>query len=377
VGDGSVSSGIPALDRLLGGGIATGDNVVWFADRVQDLSPLCNGILDSDPSLTRRVVRLSREAFIPASGAGGDDVDVDVIEAFEPFPSPEQLEELILDQDIGRGDRIVVSSIHDLVTHWGAGTAVEFYTRTCPRLFDRGVIAYWLTERDLTGQSVLEGVERIAQCVFELRGDRLRIRKAEGRPLRVQGTVFGLSAAGEDLDLQEEHIVGRLGEGLRRLRTDRGLSQRQVARLARVTPAAISQTESGRRGLSLDTLVPLCESLGVGLDELLGIGRSPVPRLARHDHLEVDYGGTVPLFDDSDSGVRVHLVDLDSGGSGNPPIAHKGPELVIVATGLILVELGESAPVLRAGDALMVSDVAVQGWSNLADGPSRFFWVAL
>src|SRR3712207_7185016 len=41
------------------------------------------------------------------------------------------------------------------------------------------------------------------------------------------------------------------------------------SRLIDITPSAISQAESGRRGLSLDTLVTLTERLGVGLDQLL------------------------------------------------------------------------------------------------------------
>ena len=71
------------------------------------------------------------------------------------------------------------------------------------------------------------------------------------------------------------------------------------------------------------------------------------------------------------------LVELAPGGVGRPPHEHKGPELLLAAEGLVLVDLGASTPVLRAGDALMVSDVAVQGWSNLAEAPSRLFWVAV
>jgi len=150
----------------------------------------------------------------------------------------------------------------------------------------------------------------------------------------------------------------------------------ELAQRAGVTPAAISQAESGRRGLSLDTVVRLCESLDVGLDDLLGIGGRPSPWLARHDRVVPTPSGTVPLFDDADAGARVHHVHLGEGQRGRPPQPHKGPEVVAVATGLVLVDLGESTPVLRAGDAVMASDVVVQGWTNLADGPSTLFWIA-
>lgn len=367
-----VASGIPALDRLLEGGFEVGDNVVWIADRVADLEPYCEGLLVRGGPV-RRMVRLSSSAVRPPADPGG----VEVLGPSEPFPTPAELEAVLLAADVGAGAKVVISSLDDLVTHWGVRQAVDFYTHTCPRLFDRGAIAYWLASRDLSGPPVVDEVSRVAQCVLDVRPDRLRVRKAEGRPLRVQGATVKVAPGEGDAQADREHTAGRLGEGLRRLRMDRGLSQRQLAQLAGVTPAAISQAEAGRRGLSLDTLVPLCESLGVSLDDLLGIGSRASPWLARHDRVGVDLGGTVPLFDDADSGVRVHLVDLEPGGSGAPPVVHKGPELVMAASGLVLVELGSSTPVLRSGDALMVSDVAVSRWTNLAPGPSRLFWVAL
>ena len=56
-------------------------------------------------------------------------------------------------------------------------------------------------------------------------------------------------------------------------------------------------------------------------------------------------------------------------------MTHKGTELLVVAAGLVQVELGEAAPVMRAGDALLATRVAIEGWRNLAGEPARLFWV--
>lgn len=357
-----VPSGVPTLDSLLGGGLALGDNIVWVGTSWSDLAPFVDAF-EGSATGELRVIDTSHGADGPKG-------------ATSQTPTPKDLE-LDLLADLRPGDRVVVTSLDDLVTRWGAARAIEFYTRTCPRMFDRGAVAYWVATRDLSGAPVIDAVARVAQCVFEVRGGRLRVRKAEGRPLRVQGAVAEIDRADERLVLHREHVVGRLGEGLRRLRAARGLNQRQLAQLAGVTPAAISQTESGRRGLSLDTLVSLCDALGVGLDDILGIGRPPSPWLARHDRHRSRGTSSAPLFDDPSLGARVHLVDLEVGAAGRPPWEHKGPELLLAAEGLVLVDLGTSTPVLRAGDALMASDVAVQGWSNLAEVSSRLFWVAL
>lgn len=360
------SSGVPGLDELLGGGLAVGDNVVWVADRVGEVDQFSKAFL-AQPAPLRRSIHLSGEAFA-VSGVDARSLD--------PQPTPEELQSHLLGPEVGAGSRLVVCSLDDLVSRWGADTAVEFYKRTCPRLFERGAIAYWGATRGLCGAAVVDAVARIAQCVFDLRGGHLRVRKAEGRPLPVQGAVAELATDSGGLLLDKEHTSGRLGEGLRRLRSARGLSQRQLAEIAGVTPAAISQAESGRRGLSLDTLLPMCERLEIGLDDLLGIGRPPSTRVARHDRNGSDGSPSIRLFDDVDDPAKVHLVELAPGESGRPAQGHKGPEMVLVAEGLVLVDLGESSPVLRAGDALSATDVAVKEWTNLSVGPSRFFWVA-
>ena len=55
--------------------------------------------------------------------------------------------------------------------------------------------------------------------------------------------------------------------------------------------------------------------------------------------------------------------------------SHKGLEMILVADGLVLVDLGDQTPVMRAGDALMVRRVAIRGWENLRREPARLFWV--
>ncbi|MCZ7631627.1 MAG: helix-turn-helix transcriptional regulator [Microthrixaceae bacterium] len=285
------------------------------------------------------------------------------------------LESVILADDIGEGARVVVTALDDLMARFGAEATVEFYRRTCPNLFDRGAIAYWVGSRELVGATVAEGVTRVAQCVFELRDGRLRVLKAEGRSSWLQGAMVDLDLTGEVPVASREHAVGRLGEGLKRVRAERNLTQAQMAELAHVTPAAVSQAETGRRGLSLDTLVPLVEALGVGLDDLLGTGRRRGPFIARPDRRPTRSGSA--LFDDPVTGPLVHLVELEGEESRGVPVPTHGTELVLCAEGLVMVDLGETTPVLRAHDALMVTEESVLSFTNLASAPASVFWVAL
>jgi transcriptional regulator with XRE-family HTH domain len=173
---------------------------------------------------------------------------------------------------------------------------------------------------------------------------------------------------------EQEQALGRLGEGLRRLRQERHLTQVDLARIAGVTPSAISQAEAGHRGLSLDTLLLLAERSGISLDELLGVRSTGDYILARRDRLRPRQG-QVALLDDPDAGLRAYLVHLGPGERGTPPVFHKGVELVLVAAGLIQADIGTDAPVLRTGDAVLATRASVVGWRNLLSQPASLFWI--
>lgn len=66
-----------------------------------------------------------------------------------------------------------------------------------------------------------------------------------------------------------------LGKRLRSIRERRGLTQREAARLASMSPQQLWDIESGRVcNPSLRTLARLARAYGVGVDELVGPGRT-------------------------------------------------------------------------------------------------------
>lgn len=372
----TLATGIPTLDDLLGGGLLVGDNVVWLADERRATLPACRAFLGAGTG-RRRYVALG-SSTPPSDLSHG----VEVVRPSLPATpgDADELEALLVDVASDDDARIVVDGLDDLAARWGAPATVAFYRRVCPRLLDLGALAYWTGSREMLSQPTIDGITKIAQCVFDARGDRLRIVKAEGRSSRIQGALVELAHEADGTPrVVREHAVGRLGEGLRRIRRERNLTQGQLAALAGVTPAAISQAETGRRGLSLDTLVPLVERLGITLDDIVVGSPSTVDHvLVRHDRRRsaVASGpGPVALFDDPGEAVRSYLVTLGPEEGGTPSFAHKGLEMILVADGLVLVDLGDQTPVMRAGDALMVRRVPIRGWENLRREPARLFWV--
>jgi transcriptional regulator with XRE-family HTH domain len=268
---------------------------------------------------------------------------------------------------------VVIDGLSQFARRWGAAKAVAFFSRVCPRMFDLGAIAYWRAPRSDLGRAFIDQVTNVTQCVLEVVEGHLRVVKAEGRPASVQGRLLRLELKDGELRLEDERALGRLGRGLERVRRERNLHQSDLARLAGVTPSAISQAEAGRRGLSLDTLLLLSERLGMGLDELLASAPTGGYVLARHPRTAAD--AKVALLDDPKAGLRAYLVRLGPGESGAPDFLHKGVELVLVASGLVQLTIGDDTPVLRAGDVALATTVAVSGWRNLMNGPALLFWV--
>lgn len=69
-----------------------------------------------------------------------------------------------------------------------------------------------------------------------------------------------------------------LGERIRKLRTERRISQAQLADMIDRSPTFVSRLERGEKGPSLDTLVLIADSLHTSLDSLLENNRTTVLR---------------------------------------------------------------------------------------------------
>jgi transcriptional regulator with XRE-family HTH domain len=347
---------------------------VWVTDQQELFNQVEGALLDSTPSTERVLHVTGRETPAAVSKRLGARVDVIDARSRSPLSDAVVLEQTIVSEVRKGATRVVFDGIAPFANQWGLERAIGFFKRVCPRLFDLGAIAYWRVSRSKLGNPAIDEIRKVTQCVFELSPTQLRILKAEGHSALVQGRLFRVSVENDVIELRAERALGRLAEGLRALRSERSLSQADLARLAEVSPSAISQAEAGQRGLSLDTLLTLTGRVGIGLDSLLDNEASPDYTLARRDRGQA-LGESRFLLDDPGAGMRAYLVNLQAGEKGEPPFRHKGTELVLVGRGLVLVDLGESSPAMRAGDAILATKVPIISWRNLSPDASVLFWI--
>lgn len=366
------TTGVPELDDALGG-LFWGDNVVLDADDEEAVDPFVRAVLAA-PGFDHRAFVVLGDRTPSFLG------DADVVDARSgaDLDAPRPLLDAIARRCSAAGRHLIVFDTLDHARErWGTETTARFFARVCPLLFGLGAIGYFSLTTARRSPALRREIEEIAQCVLVVGSDTLRVAKAEGRPPSVEGLVFRhvLDDEGRPA-VTAASTAARLGEALLALRADRRLSQSELGRLAGVSASAISQAERGRRGLSLETLLNLSAKLDLSLDELLRGDVAPRYRLARRDdprHAERDR--PVPLLDDPRAGIRVYVVRLSPGASARPEFAHKGVEVVTVATGLIQVRLASGRPVLRQGEALLADRSGVEGWRNLTDRDAVAFWL--
>ena len=372
----STGTGVAELDRALDG-LYWGDNVVWvwegsepperlfydaIAQRRDDFGVAGYVAVSTDPAeITARWPWLK------------------IIDARKgtPITSPRHLLEAIR-QFCARAPRplLLFDSLAPLADRWGMRIASGFFGHCCPMLLDLGAIAYWSVPGASQYRTMHREIEQITQCIIVVGEGRLRISKAEGRPPGAQGQLFRYSVQDGTLQLQPAQTAARVGAALRAYRLRRELSQSDLARLAGVSPSAISQVERGERGLSLETLMALSGRLNVTLDELLGGEVTPDYRIGRrHGLADTRRGSVLPLLDDAEAGLRAYLISMPRSATVEAPFAHKGTELVGVVNGLVQVLLGSGRPVLRRGETLLASRRGIDGWRNVGDADAQCIWV--
>ena len=373
----TASTGIAELDRALDG-LYWGDNVVWvweageassqglvydaIAQRHEDFDKSGYVVASSDPAEVEKrwpwIEPLDARRGTPLSSPRS------LLDAIRHFCAP------------ARNPLVLFDSLEELSNRWGMQTASDFFGRCCPMLLDLGAIAYWSVPGASHYRSLHRDIEQITQCIIVVGEGRLRISKAEGRPPGTQGQLFRYSVQDGTPKLQPALAAARVGAALRSYRLRRELSQSDLARLAEVSPSAISQVERGERGLSLETLLALSRRLNITLDELLGGEVTPDYRIGRRHGAGSATAGTVmPLLDDAEAGMRAYLISLPRSATVEAPFTHKGAELVGVVSGLVQVVLGSGRPVLRRSETLLASRRRIDAWRNVGESEAQCLWV--
>jgi len=429
------TTGIRPVDDLMGG-LRLGDNVVWTAEGEATLDPFVSAFVRASkraPALVyvsfhvspAEVLSRLREVWDPerfllvdcfTDGLGQSE------ETFARFYRTRAARGLRLQRVAGAADaaglqaaladverglgadtRYVFDSLTGMQQLWGAEGALTFFLRTCPRLYDLRTVAYWFLDRGAHDASFLSRLTHVTQVVLDLRaGDgpqRLKVRKAEGRPPEVLGREVRFAFTEGRMRVLRETAGTReqIGERLRAQRLARGMSQADLAKRIGISASALSQAERGRAGLSGGTLTRAWEALGLAFgveDEgaasgaagaalgAPGGGRAParvqVSRRGARPAASIAPGLKAEMVAEAPSGARVHLLTFAPGASGRrPPFITKRGEVAVVMSGLLEIRVGGAKETLQVGDAAVLTDEPLTAWRNPGPEEARVLWSIL
>ena len=415
------STGIDALDEVLGGGLGVGDNVVWQAANPDEGEPFVEAFLataNGSTPLTYLSFRLPPAAVLERFGRMWDSERFTLLDGWtggqdgsrgrrkrataagsgnarvRRLKDPGDMEQVNrelaeIEDELGPGAGYVFDDLTSMQRLWGPEGALASFLRWCPRLYQERTVAYWLLERDAHPPAFRSRLADITQVILDLGAGpgepaerTLRVVKADGHPPDVAGRTVRYVVGDDGRVRAVQGAAGvreRIGEQVRAQRIAAGISQSGLARRIGVTPSALSQVERGRHGLSGETLTRLWATLGVPFGP--GANPSPLPyRLARRGARQpvapaAGLSGETVL--QAPSGLGMHELTFPAGGSGRRPFETKQPELLLVLEGALELQLGQEAHTLQQGDAILVTSQPVTGWRNPAREPARVLWLLL
>lgn len=176
---------------------------------------------------------------------------------------------------------------------------------------------------------------------------------------------------------QESYV----GQRLRQLRIERGLSIRALADVSGLSVNTLSLIENGKISPSVSTLHRAAAALDVIITAFFEV---PAPlqkivclRSAQRNEVAFDHGTLEDLaVGFAGRRMRPSLVTLEPhNGSGAEPIVHTGFEFVYCLEGRITYRVDGDAYVLAPGDSLIFESHLPHCWQNEEDAPARMLLV--
>jgi transcriptional regulator with XRE-family HTH domain len=191
------------------------------------------------------------------------------------------------------------------------------------------------------------------------------------------------NSAARGLGLVEEVSSGRLGERVRALRRERGLTLEVLAGRSGVSRAMISKLERGEKNPTLVVAAKVAEGLGVSLSQLVGVEERRevvvVPRERRMVVRDPDTGFERQLLSPSSEGRGIEFIkNVMPGGSSSgefPPHRRGVEEYVAVERGRLRATLGGEEYLLEEGDALYFEADVSHRFDNAGEGVCSYYLV--
>jgi len=422
-----VSSGIPELDRLLGD-LYIGDNVLWYEDAGSFSSVFCLHFIRESLSRKKPVIYVtfdrSPKNVVSFLGNLAESQNLTILDCFTngkgdrsevfnkfyekdgalwPYQviklndptNPSHVGEAIygLHNNLSGDVHFILDSLTGMQALWGGEEHVlQFYARTCPRLYELETIAYWLIEKGAHSNRLKANINKIAQVAIDLAVRRgkstLKIIKAEKRNSKFLNEQHEYVCEESDIVFESQRQVkGKfdLGAKIKSIRLMRGLSQKHLADLTGVTPSTISQVEKNLIYPSLPALFRIAESLSIEVATFFkGHGHeknifvypaekrsaTPLEKIARDDA-----DAELLLPPDLETDLKAAVIRIHPGKKlPGHFFIHKGEEMGYLIAGRLEMIIDNHRHEVNRGDTIYLPKDTPGQWRNTGEGVAELLW---
>ncbi len=425
-----VNSGVSQLDQLLDG-LYIGDNVVWYDEAGSLAAVFClnfiqasqeknkpiiyvsfdrspKNLLDKLESLAHYQQLIILDCFTFGKGAGSkvflkfyekkeSALPCRIVRVDEPRKADEVMDALYGIHETLEGDvRFVFESLTGMQELWGGEQhLINFYSHSCPRLYELNTIAYWIIEKKAHSSSLRAQINQIAQVAIDLSIKRgktsLKILKAEKRDMNSFNKPYNYWSKDLKITFDSKKRSTEwfdLGIRLKEFRTKRGFSQTKLAKLVGVTSSTISQIENNFIYPSIPALRKMAEVLDVELSSFFNKTVDMTNRMIflSGEAVDVKLQG-LPEEDiyaklltpvDFKPKVEPYLIEI-------PPkktlpshfFIHKGEEIGYLLSGKLQLKSGKAVFTVRPGDLIYLTSETPSQWKNPGPNTVRLLWIKI
>ncbi len=425
-----VASGVSQLDNLLGG-LYIGDNVVWYDNSGSLASVFCLNFIQASQAQNRPLIYVSFDRspknLLEKLGVLAQNNKLIILDCFtygkgsaskiflnfyknkkskwpcqimkvdEPRQTDKVMDALYGIHGTLVGEvRFVFESLTGMQELWGGEQhLINFYSHSCPRLYELNTVAYWVIEKRAHSPRLRAQINQIAQVAIDLSVKRgktsLTILKAENRELDTLNKPFNYWSKDLRITFDSEKRSTEwfdLGLRLKEFRTRRGLSQTELAKLVGVTPSSISQVESNIIYPSLPALLKIAEVLAVELSSFFKESIDMTSRMIFSSMEAVEV--KLPNLTEGNINAKL-LIPVDFKPKAEPYLLeippkktlpshffiHKGQEIGYLLSGKLQLKLEKSLYNVRSGDVIYLTSEMPSQWKNPGPGTAKLLWIKI
>ncbi len=170
-----------------------------------------------------------------------------------------------------------------------------------------------------------------------------------------------------------------LGERIKQMRNQKGLTQKELADRCELTKGYISQLENDLNSPSIATLTDILAALGSNLAEFFREETEEKIVYSKNEFIEKNENGVLwnwLIPNAQKNMLEPVLVELDEGSSTAGDIPHEGEEFGYVLEGKIAVALGNKHHLCKKGEAFYYPAEKPHSIINKGKGKARFLWIS-